>query len=78
MAKHLERAFDFGLSKGKIFAFIFGFFVLFVPAFILFALFMSPVAVLTDAITATDVLGGAIGCGIGTGLVNAVAFSVYA
>lgn len=61
--------FDELLGHGKFIAFFCGFFVIFIIAAGLFILLMSPF--MLAGLTFSTVISGAVGCGIGSAIVNA-------
>lgn len=67
----LDEIFSFALEHGKLRAFCCVGFGAFTASFVLFFLLMSPLAAF-HATTWGVVLGGATGCGIGTGIMNAI------
>jgi len=64
---------DFITGHGKLFAWIAGFIFVFLIAFTLYVICLSPF-MLICSIKFDAIVAGGIGCGIGTALVNAFVF----
>ncbi len=72
----IDKALDCLTSKGKLFAFIAGFWAVGFVAFCLYVAVMS--IFMAFGIDFTQILAGGVGCGIGCGIVNACIMASYA
>lgn len=73
----IDRFLDFITGHGIFWAMIFGFLASSVAGTVLFAAIATPIFYIFG-LNFTEMLGGAIGCGIGSGIVGGLFFATYA